>query len=114
MSLKHSDVHTWDNDRLLAEYEQRLTMLETLGGWLYTSIVTDEVDVIAEVAKCRSASGIAQWRDHGFIPTTWTDLFHLVHDWASPCRSGVTPYPLPDKPMKLVTCLRCVVQAAPP
>lgn len=108
MSLNHEEACSWDNETLLREYEKRQEMLQSMVGWLYASIVKDEMDAIETIAYTRTDTFIGKWRDYAFIPSTWTDGRGVTHAWLphSSCRG---PAQKPDDPVKHITCLLCAV-----
>jgi hypothetical protein len=110
MSLKDEDVRKWDSETLLREYEQRRDILPQLGGWLYSSIVAGEIQVIKEVASERTEVPLDHWRLENLIPSSWTDPQGLVHWWKGPNECLYNKSPKADSPMKMPTCLLCVVR----
>lgn len=112
MSLDVAVAKTWNDEQLLREYEHRLKMHPQLVGWLYRGIIEEELGWLVEIARERYMTHIEEWRDRGVVPTTWTDLFYVVHEWRSPCRTRVKPAPVPDQTPSTITCLECATSIA--
>ncbi len=110
MALNIAEAKTWSDEQLLIEFERLRVLQKQLVGWLYSSINADEMSVLIDIARERHPTPIVDWRETGVVPTTWTDLFYVVHEWRSTCWKDAKPAPLPDKPAKTVTCLLCTVE----
>lgn len=110
MSLDVVQAKAWSDEELLCEFERRQALHMQLSGWLYQSINADEMSVLVEIAQARHTTPIVDWRETGIVPTTWTDLFYVVHEWRSTCWKDAKPRPLPDKPARAVTCLMCTIE----
>ena len=110
MSLEENEVRAWPNEKLLLEYERRRDLLPHLGGWLYSSIVKDEIVVIERIALERTNIMLDSWRLMDLIPSSWTDEEGLVHWWKGPNECLYGKSPKADAPMKTPTCLRCLVR----
>jgi hypothetical protein len=108
MTLNLEEAKSWSDEQLVHECEERIALLHQLGGWLYTGIVGNELSALEQLGMERHRVHPNAWREQGIIPTTWTDLFYVVHEWGGPCFKSVKPRPRPDYPMKSVTCLLCI------
>lgn len=108
MSLDFETAKTWSNERLLREYESRDELLHSLGGWLYTSIVRDEMSSLDEIAITRTGVALFHWRDQHIVPSSWTDEHGVTHEWL-PHPHCYKPGRRADDPIKHTTCLLCVV-----
>jgi len=97
------DLAALDDEQLLREFEQKVELHKTLVGTLYPNILMEEIEAIGQECIRRHSYHPNYWREHGIVPSSWTDEHGLTHAW----RHWVVTRK-PDDPTRMVTCLECI------
>jgi hypothetical protein len=105
MALVPEDLTKWDLESLLRQFEQKITLLPTLVGSLYPSILQDEIEAIGQEGIRRTGMHPNWWREKGVVPSSWTDEHGITHNWQHWVIARK-----PDDPVRMVTCIQCVAK----
>lgn len=111
MAIVEADAREWSMDQLLTEYDSRIVTAQALSGWLYRSIIADELSLITAIAIERWNCHPNDFVDRGHVFRTWSDAAQIVHDWRGrlECGAGLqSKLNKQDHPTRAVSCVYCL------